>query len=156
MPWTSLRGRVSRPPSPAMLSPPGRRAHSKITVLVDTFRDGDPWVLARRLAVELDALVALWRRVAADSTGIAGVEVLRPGDSVSAQLPTIGTQFHQLTGARAVGDPRFTVGLALDVARVLERHGYEALNGGQVVELQSHLFLLLHGDPDGSCTGRAR
>jgi len=55
-----------------------------------------------------------------------------------------------------IGDPRFTLKLTLDVARVLEDHGYEELNGGQVVELQFHLAHLLHGDPEGSCQGGAR
>jgi len=51
---------------------------------------------------------------------------------------------------------RFTLGLTLDVARVLEDHGYEPFNGGQVVELQLHLAHFLHGDPEGSCQGGAR
>jgi hypothetical protein len=47
------------------------------------------------------------------------------------------------------GDPRFTVGLLVDVARVLEVHGYERPNGGQMVELQAHLLHLLHGADRG-------
>jgi hypothetical protein len=54
------------------------------------------------------------------------------------------------------GDPRFTRGLVADVAKVLEAHGYEPLNGGQHVELQQHLFCFLHGDPTRDCTGGAR
>jgi hypothetical protein len=50
-------------------------------------------------------------------------------------------------------DPRFTVGLAVDVGRVLVEHGYEPLNGGQMVELQAHLLHFLHGRPEGACVG---
>jgi len=56
-----------------------------------------------------------------------------------------------------MNDPdKFTLKLTLDVARVLEDHGYEPFNGGQVVELQLHLAHLLHGDPAGQCQGGAR
>jgi hypothetical protein len=51
------------------------------------------------------------------------------------------------------GDPRFTVRLAIDVAHVITQHGYDELNGGQVVEPQGHIFHLLHGDPEGHCQG---
>jgi hypothetical protein len=51
------------------------------------------------------------------------------------------------------GDPRFTVGLLVDVGRVIEAHGYDRLNGGQLVELQQHVFHLLHGNPGGDCHG---
>lgn len=59
-------------------------------------------------------------------------------------------------GDQPAGDPRFTLGLTLDVARVLEQHGYEPCNGGQFVELQQHLFHFLHGDPASRCTGGAQ
>ena len=48
---------------------------------------------------------------------------------------------------------RFTFGLLIDVAKVLEAHGYEALDGRQLVELQQHLLHLLHGGSE-RCTGR--
>jgi hypothetical protein len=51
------------------------------------------------------------------------------------------------------GDPRFSAGLVVDVAHVIEDHGYDSLNGGQVVELQQHLFHLLHGSADDACIG---
>ena len=54
------------------------------------------------------------------------------------------------------GDARFTIGLTLDVARVIEYHGYEQFNGGGIIELQLHLLHLLHGNPEGSCSGGAR
>jgi hypothetical protein len=52
-------------------------------------------------------------------------------------------------------ESRFTFGLILDVAKVLEAHGYERFDGQQFVELQQHLFVLLHGDVDDRCTGRS-
>lgn len=59
--------------------------------------------------------------------------------------------------ARAVDDGagRFTIGLVVDVARVLESHGYGPFGDGQsYVALLQHLFHLLHGDTHGHCTGR--
>jgi len=50
---------------------------------------------------------------------------------------------------------RFTVGLILDVAKVVESHGYGPFGGRDFVELRQHLLHLLHSD-DGRCTGRAR
>ncbi|MGW0837118.1 hypothetical protein [Streptomyces prunicolor] len=51
-------------------------------------------------------------------------------------------------------DPRFNLGLALDVAEVLERHGYPKITAGMdVVELQQALFGFLYaapGDGDGT------
>jgi hypothetical protein len=38
------------------------------------------------------------------------------------------------------GTDRFTMGLILDVARVLEAHGYGSFDGRQDVELQQHLL----------------
>ena len=46
-----------------------------------------------------------------------------------------------------------TVGLVVDVAKVIEQHGYERLNGGQLMELQLHLHHLLHGDAEQQCQG---
>ena len=57
------------------------------------------------------------------------------------------------------GDPRFTFGLALDVARVLAEHGYPAFTAGaELVELEMHLLHLLHGHELGyrMCPGGAR
>ena len=53
------------------------------------------------------------------------------------------------------GTDRFTMGLVIDVARVLEAHGYGPLAGGRPhVELQQHLLHFLHGQPTASCSGR--
>ena len=42
-------------------------------------------------------------------------------------------------------DPRFTLGLALEVAEVLEKHGYPRfVNGGDLVGLQQALFRFLY------------
>jgi hypothetical protein len=42
-------------------------------------------------------------------------------------------------------DPRFTFGLVVDVAKVLERHGYPPpASGRDLVELQQCLFRFLH------------
>jgi hypothetical protein len=38
---------------------------------------------------------------------------------------------------------------------VLEAHGYERFDGPQFVELQQHLFVLLHGDAGDRCTARS-
>jgi len=47
-------------------------------------------------------------------------------------------------------DARFTLGLALDVAKVLEEHGYlEITSGRDFVDLQQALFGFLYGDRDG-------
>jgi hypothetical protein len=46
-------------------------------------------------------------------------------------------------------------GLVLDVAQVIEDHGYPALNDAQLDELRLHLHHLLHGEPDGQCQGGA-
>lgn len=55
------------------------------------------------------------------------------------------------------GDPRFNVHLLADVDRVLQDHGYDASNGGQLIELQLHLFHFLHGeDPATRCLGGVR
>ena len=60
---------------------------------------------------------------------------------------------------QTAGDPRFTFGLALDVARVLAEHGYPAFTAGaELVELEMHLLHLLHGRELGyrMCQGGAR
>ena len=42
-------------------------------------------------------------------------------------------------------DPRFTLGLALDVAAVLERHGYPKITAGlDFVDLQQALYRFLY------------
>jgi hypothetical protein len=41
-------------------------------------------------------------------------------------------------------DPRFTVGLLMDVAGVLERHGYPPVTGDDLVWLQTALFRWLY------------
>jgi hypothetical protein len=38
------------------------------------------------------------------------------------------------------GDARFTIGLALDVAAVLTRHGYPALTGGADLQHWQHIL----------------
>jgi hypothetical protein len=52
------------------------------------------------------------------------------------------------------GDPRFTLGLTLDVAAVLEAHGYGPVDPDRFVELEQHLFCLLHRGPGDRCVGR--
>jgi hypothetical protein len=53
------------------------------------------------------------------------------------------------------GTDRFTMGLVIDVARVLEAYGYGPFAGGRPhVELQQHLLHFLHGKPNTGCTGR--
>ena len=41
-------------------------------------------------------------------------------------------------------DDRFTFGLALDVADVLTRHGYPAVTGADLVEVQQAMFRLIY------------
>ncbi len=41
-------------------------------------------------------------------------------------------------------DPRFTLGLTLEVREVLERHGYPTLGAMDVVDLQQILFRFLY------------
>ena len=51
---------------------------------------------------------------------------------------------------RPAEDSRFTLGLALDVAKVLKEHGYPAVTSGRdFLELQQALFGFLYGGPDG-------
>jgi hypothetical protein len=45
-------------------------------------------------------------------------------------------------------DPRFTRGLALDVAKILEQHGYPPVrNGRDFLELQQALYGFLYTGP---------
>lgn len=44
-------------------------------------------------------------------------------------------------------DPRFSFGLTLEVARVLEKHGYPEVDGLDIVELQQALFRFLYARP---------
>jgi hypothetical protein len=62
------------------------------------------------------------------------------------------------TTEQAAADPRFTLGLALDVARVLGQHGYDGIStdGHAVMELQAHLFHFLHGRAGRECMGGVR
>lgn len=60
----------------------------------------------------------------------------------------------QSAGDRLDGDPRFTLGVYLDVARALEAHGYGPFSGHQLLDLGQHLFHFLHGET-GQCLGRA-
>lgn len=47
---------------------------------------------------------------------------------------------------RTETDPRFNMGLTIDVIKVLEDHGYPAIHqGGDVVRLQEALFGFLYG-----------
>ncbi|MFF4746843.1 hypothetical protein [Streptomyces sp. NPDC001268] len=51
---------------------------------------------------------------------------------------------------RPEDDSRFTLGLALDVAKVLKDHGYPPVdNGRDFMELQQALFQFLYVGPDG-------
>jgi hypothetical protein len=50
--------------------------------------------------------------------------------------------------AEGDSDPRFTFGLALDVARVLAGHGYPQVSTGpDLVKLQTALFRFIYADP---------
>jgi hypothetical protein len=64
------------------------------------------------------------------------------------------------SSTRPLEDPRLTLGLVLDVARVLEAHGFDGIagDGRAVVELSLHLRHLLHGHEAGwgECVGGAR
>lgn len=54
---------------------------------------------------------------------------------------------------RPVEDPRFTLGLALDVAKVLHEHGYpKVIAGRDFLELQQALFGFLYVGPDEGAT----
>lgn len=46
-------------------------------------------------------------------------------------------------------DKRFTLGLTLDVAAVLVRHGYPPIDGLDFVDLQQALFRFLYREDDG-------
>jgi hypothetical protein len=55
---------------------------------------------------------------------------------------------------RAEEDARFTLGLLADVAEVLARHGYPAVEaGGDLIDLQQALFRFLYA---GSCTAKGQ
>lgn len=47
-------------------------------------------------------------------------------------------------------DPRFTIGLAVDVAEVLTRHGYPPIKGLDFVDMQQALYRFLYVGNDGS------
>lgn len=50
-------------------------------------------------------------------------------------------------------DPRFTLGLALDVAKVLHEHGYPQITSGlDLVDLQQALFRFLYTNPNEKTT----
>lgn len=54
---------------------------------------------------------------------------------------------------RPAEDPRFTLGLALDVAKVLHEHGYpKVIAGRDFLELQQTLFGFLYVGPDEGAT----
>ena len=62
--------------------------------------------------------------------------------------------------AQPGGDPRFTIGLTIDVAKVLAEHGYDDVTRDHraFVELEMHVFHFLHGRERGytQCHGGAR
>lgn len=50
-------------------------------------------------------------------------------------------------------DPRFNIGLMVDVAKVLTDHGYPPVtNGLDLVDLQQALFRFLYGSTDSEAT----
>jgi len=50
---------------------------------------------------------------------------------------------------RSKDDPRFTLGLVIDVIRVLEEHGYPKVESGpDIVELQQALFGFIYERPE--------
>jgi hypothetical protein len=68
----------------------GQRAQSRILLAVDVIHDGDPEVLGRHLAVEIEALVEAWGHDVGDGVTVDAVVGVRPGDELSQRLPTIG------------------------------------------------------------------
>ena len=55
--------------------------------------------------------------------------------------------------APVTGDERFAFGLMLDVAEVLEKHGYPKLAVPDMVALQAALFRFLYSAPGGESRG---
>lgn len=60
-----------------------------------------------------------------------------------------------MSAGTRTGTDRFTMGLVIDVVKVLEEHGYGPFEGGRpYVELQQHLLHFLHGRHDVCSGGR--
>lgn len=60
---------------------------------------------------------------------------------------------YPIPGPRSGTDARFTVGLALDVADVLTRHGYPPLTtGADLLRLQQALFAIIYRPIAGTST----
>lgn len=61
-------------------------------------------------------------------------------------------QMYPLGQPESETDPRFTLGLVLDVADVLTKHGYPDMiaagSGVDVIDLQSALFRVIYGTND--------
>lgn len=55
-----------------------------------------------------------------------------------------------LRGGEEATDRRFTLGLVVEVAEVLERHGFPALDGPDYADLQTALFDFVYGKPGPS------
>ncbi|MEV1006150.1 hypothetical protein [Streptomyces sp. NPDC049881] len=61
--------------------------------------------------------------------------------------PNRASRAYPITPAPA-DDPRFTLGVALDIAEVLARHGYPQVESGRdLVDLQQAIFHFLYGAP---------
>ena len=63
--------------------------------------------------------------------------------SAVADIPRIGDPVYPLTGPEE--DPRFTLGLTIEVADVLVVHGYPRPDGTDWIDLQQALFRFLYG-----------
>lgn len=71
-------------------------------------------------------------------------------DSASAAATQVLSVRQYPIRPRPVEDARFTLGLALDVAKVLKEHGYPGITSGRdFLELQQALFGFLYIGPDG-------
>jgi hypothetical protein len=65
-------------------------------------------------------------------------------------MPTTPTPGYPLRRPATGADPRFTLGLALDVAAVLSRHGYPPVaTGTDLIRLQQALFTAIY-QPEGT------
>jgi hypothetical protein len=58
-------------------------------LVATVIHDGDPEVLGRHLALEVDRLVEAWGNDLAELTAVTGVEVVAEGDAQSPNLPAI-------------------------------------------------------------------
>jgi hypothetical protein len=75
--------------------------------------------------------------------------IAEQGIPLTADLVAAGPERRYPISPRPAEDPRFTLGLALDVAKVLHEHGYPNVTSGRdFLELQQALFGFLYVGPD--------